>query len=154
MTINESPSGFGGIAAAFVFGAGLLLVGFNLPPEMHERAVSMRWSGVTVLTVGGFALALTLAPTFAGRLLIGSLALALLSGTFAYHGAACELTGRANYHHGFGKGSWIEPVTCQATPVKFREATNMSWEAGLFFALASAGSFWFSRKIDYADEMF
>jgi hypothetical protein len=45
----DSPSKYGGLAAGAVLGTGLLIMGFSLSPETHERAISLRWAGAAVL---------------------------------------------------------------------------------------------------------
>jgi len=50
--MNDSPSKYGGLGAVFVFGVGLLIVGFSLPAERHAQAISMRWGGALVIAIG------------------------------------------------------------------------------------------------------
>jgi hypothetical protein len=66
----------------------------------------------------------------------------------AYHAVSNEVTGTAIYHHGLGRGSTAERVTRDASPAKFRVATNLLWGWGFFFSMVSVGSFLFYRKLD------
>jgi hypothetical protein len=150
----KGPGEYAGLAAVFVFGVGMLIVGFSLPATRHDQAISMRWTGVTVLTIGILAMSIMLAPTLSARMVVMSLGIALLSGAFAWHAASNEWTGKAFYHHGVGKSSWVEFVTRRGAPEKFREATNFLWGASLFCAMAGFGCFWCSRKADDPTEMF
>jgi hypothetical protein len=70
----------------------------------------------------------------------------ICSGILAYHAASNEWTGQAVYHEGWGRGAISEPVTRDASPVKFRQATNFLWGVGGLFLGVSVISFTFYRK--------
>jgi hypothetical protein len=145
---NRSPSAFGGIAAVMVLGVGSLIVAFNLPPEMHDRAVSMVHAGVFTLAVGVFAMGIILSPTQAGKCLVIAIGAIICSGILAYYAASNEWTGRAVYHEGWGRGARSEPVTRDASPVKFRQATNFLWGVGGLCLGVSIIVFTLYRKVD------
>ena len=71
----------------------------------------------------------------------------LCCGLLGYQGATSELTGKAVYHPGFGRGQGAEPVLRQDSPAKFREATNFKWAFSAVFGLASLGAFVCYRKV-------
>ena len=143
---NRSPSAFGGIAAVMVFGLGSLIVAFNLPPEMHDRAASMMHTGVFALALGAFVTGIALTPTQAGKCLVIAIEAMICSGILAYHAASNECTGHAVYHEGWARGARSEPVTRDASPVKFRQATNFLWGVGGLCLGVSIISFTFYRK--------
>lgn len=116
------------MAAALVFGVGLLIVGFSLPPEQHDRAISMRWYGAAVLIAGMLFLALATFESPARKSLAIAVAATIYGGIFVYHAASNELSGTATYHRNFfQKGDRGEKVTRDTSPVKFRTATSTLW---------------------------
>ena len=133
--MKESPSRYGGIAAVLVFGIGLLAIG-------------KIWVGVGVLAIGALVMAIALSPTAAGKALFVAIGALALCGVLAYNAASNEITGQATYHHGLGRGSRSEPVTREASPAKFREATNLLWGWSILSLLAGAVAFTLSRKFD------
>jgi hypothetical protein len=137
----RNPSQYGGVAAVFVFGVGLLLIGKTA-------------AGILVLSMGTFVLACTLASTASARALVISIGALVCGAVLGYHAAANELSGTATYLHGIGRGSRSEPVTRAASPSKFREATNLLWGFTLLCAFASAGTFVFYRKAYTAENYF
>ena len=139
----------GGLAAVFVFGAGNLIVAFSLPPEMHERAVSMMYLGFTTLAVASFLLAVALARNTSTKFLLWSLATMTCAGMLAYHAARNEITGTATYHASFGKHSTAEAVTRDSSPAKFRVATNLLWGAGIVCLGVAAVTFTCYRKCEW-----
>jgi hypothetical protein len=145
---NRSPSAFGGIAAVMVLGVGSLIVAFSLPPEMHDRAVSMMYAGAIALGLGTFAMGIALSPTQAGKYLVTAIGAMICSGILAYHAALNEWTGNAVYHVGWGRGAISEPVTRDASPVKFSQATNFLWGVSGFVLGVCIISFTLYRKAD------
>jgi hypothetical protein len=133
--MTESPSRYGGIAAVLVFGIGL-------------RAVGKTSAGVGVLVFGAIAMAIALSPGGSGKALFAAIGALLLSGVLGYQAAYNEATGTATYHRGFGRGSRSEQVTREASPDKFREATNFLWAGSIICVLGGAIAFGFSRKLD------
>ena len=133
--MTESPSRYGGIAAVLVFGIGLLAVGKT-------------WAGVGVLAFGAIAMAIALSPSASGKALFGAIGALVLSGVLGYQAASNEVCGTATYHHGFGRGSRSEQVTREASPAKFREATNFLWVGSIICVLGGGIAFRFSRKLD------
>ena|ERR1700761_1703634 len=88
----------------------------------------MRWGGVGVLLTGIFALTLVISQSPARKALIITLAAIVYGGIIGYNAASNERTGTARYHHNyFSKSDRGEPVTREASPVKFRTATNALW---------------------------
>lgn len=147
--MTDSPSKYGGVATTFVFGVGLLIVGFSLPVEKHDQAVSMRWGGALVLAFGVVTIMIQ-----AGRLsaaLAASVVVTICTVALVFSAARSEITGGAVYHHNFlmRRGWRTEPVTRQEKPEMFREATNVRWGLSILCAATSIGSFWFYRKSDY-----
>jgi len=126
--MTEGPSRYAGIAAAMVFGVGLLLVG-NV------------WSGLGVLGFSGLLLAITTGKIFA--LAVGAL---ICSGIFAYCAASNEITGTASYQPGI-RGRAVT-VTRQQAPVKFREVTNLRWGLTGLFLLAGVAGFILCQKLE------
>jgi len=149
--MNDSPSKYGGIAAVFVLGTGLLIVGFNLPVERHEQAVSMRWAGVFVLAFG--ILAMMIQAGWISRALVVSVAATICTAALVFSATRSEITGRAVYHHSFlMRHGWrTEPVIRQEQPEMFREATNVRWALSIVCAAVSIGSFLFYRMTEYED---
>jgi hypothetical protein len=149
--MNDGPSKYGGLAAVFVFGVGLLIVGFNLPVERHAQAVSMRWTGAFVLAFGLFATVIQ--AGWISRTLVVSVAATICTAALVFSAAHSEITGRAVYHHNFlMRHGWrTEPVTRQEKPEMFREATNVRWTLSIVCAVVSIGSFVFYRKTEYED---
>jgi hypothetical protein len=133
--MTESPSRYGGIAAVLVLGIGLLAVGKT-------------WAGVGVLVFGALAMAIALSPSASGKALFAAIGALVLSGVLACQAASNEIGGTATYHHGFGRRSRSEQVTREASPAKFREATNFLWAGSILCVLAGAIAFGFSRKLD------
>ena len=133
--MTESPSRYGVIAAVLVFGIGLLAVGKT-------------WAGVGVLVLGTLAMAIALSPSASGKALFAAIGALVLSGVLGYQAASNEVSGTATYHHGFGRGSRSEEVTREASPVKFREATNFLWAGSILCALGGAIGLGLSRKLD------
>ena len=148
--MNDSPSKYGGLAAVFVFGVGLLIVGFNLPAERHAQAVSMRWTGVFVLTLG--LLAMMIQAGWISKALAVSIAATICTSALFFSAARSEITGSAVYHHNFlTRHGWREQVTRQEKPEMFREATNVRWALSIVCAAVSVGSFMVYRKTEYED---
>ena len=149
--MNDSPSKYGGLAAVFVFGVGLLIVGFSLPAERHAQAVSMRWGGALVMAFGAIVIMVQ-----TGRLsgaLVVSVVATICATALVLSAARSEITGRTVYHHHFlMRHGWrTEAVTRQEKPEMFREATNARWALSLVCAGVSVGSFVFYRKTEYED---
>jgi len=149
--MNDSPSKYGGLAAVFVLGTGLLIVGFNLPAERQAQAVSMRWAGAFVLAFGVFAMMIQ--AGWISRALVVAVAAAICTAALVFSAARSEITGRATYHHNFLKryGRRTELVTRQEKPEMFREATNVRWALSIVCGAVSIGSFVFYRKTEYED---
>src|SRR5829696_4369972 len=147
----DSPSKYGGLAAVFVLGTGLLIVGFNLPDERHAQAVSMRWAGAFALSFGLFAMVTE--TGWINRALVVCFVAAICTAALVFSAARSEITGRAVYHHRFlMKHGWrTEPVKRQEKPDMFREATNVRWALSILCVTASIGSFVFYRKTEYID---
>jgi hypothetical protein len=137
----KSPSRYAGIAAVFVFGTGLLIVG-------------QTWSGIQALGVGTFALSLALSPTAQGKALVIAIGALIYSALLFYWAGSNEMTGRATHYHWKDLVYQAEPVTRQDSPAKFREAANLKWGLGIFCALVSAGGFMFYRKSGAAEDYF
>jgi hypothetical protein len=152
-TIKSNPSQYAGLAAVFVFGVGLLIVGFNLPVERYDQAVSMRWTGAFVLVFGLAVLAFSIFGNRISQPLFFSVVAAICSAYLVYSAARSEITGKTVYHHNFlGRTrSRKEPVTRDAAPTMFREATNVRWGLGAACALASIAAFVYYRKTEYLD---
>ena len=148
---NGSPSNYGGIAAVFVFGVGLLIVGFSLSVASHEHAVSMRWAGVCVLALG--FLVVIIQAGWISRALQTSVLAAICTAALFVSAARSEITGRTVYHHKFlNRHGWrTETVTRQEKPEMFREATNIRWVLSILCGVVSISSFVFYRKTEYDD---
>lgn len=147
--MNDSPSKYGGLAAVFVLGTGLLIVGFNLPAERQAQAISMRWAGASVLAFG--LLAMMIQTGWISRALVVSFVAAIGTAALVFSAARSEITGRAVYHHNFlmRQGWRTEPLTRQEKPDMFREATNVRWALSILCAATSVASFVFYRKSEY-----
>ena len=133
--IRESPSKYGGIAAVFVLGVGGLLVGKT-------------WIGIEALALGLFALTIALSRTLGRKLLWVAIAAIIVGGILFYSAASNEITGTANHHNFAHKHDPGEAVTRSASPVKFRQATNLLWGLGVFCILVSGVCFTFYRALD------
>src|ERR1039457_7210779 len=96
--MRESPSKYGGIAAVLVLGTGLLIVGFNLPPEQHARAVEMRWTGAYISVFGLLFMAIALSGSAALKALFVAVVATICCGTFIYLATSNEIAGTATYH--------------------------------------------------------
>jgi hypothetical protein len=151
--MNENPSRYGGLAAVFVFGTGLLIVGFSLPADQHARAVSMRWAGAFVLTFAILTIVISLSASTTRVLIVSTLA-GICSAVLVYSATSSELTGKAVYHRNFlARHGWrTEAVTREQAPDKFREATNVRWALALLCAMGSTGCFMLYRKAEYLDD--
>jgi len=88
-------------------------------------------------------LAITVAPTASGKALVTAIAAIFFCAVFGYQAASNEITGKAIYHKLVVRGSLPEPVTREASPAKFREATNLLWGLSIFCAFVSVGGFTF-----------
>ena len=143
--MKDSPSKYGGLAAVFVFGVGLLIVGFNLPAERHAQAVSMRWGGAFVLAFG--VVAIMIQTGWLSRALVVSVAVTICTVALVFSAARSEITGGAVYHHNFlMRHGWrTERVTRQENPKMFREATNVRWALSI---VCLAVSSFLSSSID------
>ena len=148
---DGSPSNYGGIAAVFVLGVGLLIVGFSLPVARHEHAVLLRWAGACVLALG--ILVMMMQAGWLSRALVASVVASICSVALIFSAARSEITGVAIYHHNFlSRHGWrTEAVTRQERPEMFREATNVRWALSMVCALVGFGSFMFYRKTEYED---
>src|ERR1039458_3480292 len=123
--MKESPSAYGGIAAVLVLGLGLLIVGLSLPPERHEQAVAMRWTGAVALVLGLVVMAVALSQTPARKALFVAVGAMIYTGFFAYNAASNEITGTATYHlHVLAKGDKAEADTTDTSPVRSEEHTS------------------------------
>lgn len=132
----------------FVLGIGLLILGFSLPSQQHDRAVSMMLGGVGILLTGLFALSLAISQNSAHKALIIALAAIIYGGFFGYQALSNEKTGTAKYHHNwFSKGGVVEPVTRATSPVKFRTATNLLWGCSGVCLCVAVVSFVFYRSL-------
>jgi hypothetical protein len=149
--MKESPSAYGGVAAVLVLGIGLLIVGFNLPPEQYDRAVAMRWIGAVAVVLGLVGTAVTLSKTTAHKALFVGIGTMIYAGFLAYNAASSELSGTAHYFHQpdyLGFSLQGEAVTRDASPAKFRSATNDLWELSGLCLGFSLISFILYRKLD------
>jgi hypothetical protein len=136
--MSQSPSRYAGIAAVAVLGVGLLMAGKTL-------------AGAAVLGFIAFVVALALSPDSSARFLIGTIGAIICGSFFAYQAGANEITGRAVYHHGYGRSSWPEPVTREESPAKFREATNLKWTLSIFCLGIGTVTFLFHRRLEDSD---
>jgi hypothetical protein len=152
--MKGSPSQYGGLAAAFVFGVGLLIVGFSLPVERHAQAISMRWGGALALAFGLFVLVISISGNRISTPLVVSAAAMICSVFLFYCAARSEITGEAVYHRNFlMRRNWRrELVTREAAPAEFRAATNARWVLSIVCALVSFGGFVVYRKTEYLDD--
>jgi hypothetical protein len=136
----NNPSRYAGLAAVFVFGVGLLIVG-------------QTWAAICVLGLGVFALALAVAPTDSGKALVVAIAALICCAVLVFHAASNEITGRATYHQRpFSRGDRTEAVTRETAPAKFRSATNLIWGLGVGGALVSIAAFVYYRKAEASDD--
>jgi hypothetical protein len=111
-----SSSRYGGNAAVFVFGIGLLATG-------------KRWAGVGILVFGVLAITTALLNSGSVKVLLVAIGAFLLSGVLGYKAASNEVNGTATYHTSLGlRGDRTEHGTREVSPDKFREATNFLWE--------------------------
>jgi hypothetical protein len=133
--MTENPSRYGGVAAVLVFGIGLLAVG-------KTRA------GVGVLVLGIFAMLVVLAPSASGKALFSAIGAMIISGFLGYQAVSNEVNGKATYHRMMGRSSRFEEVTREASPAKFRAATNVVWAGSILSLLTGAVAFSFYRKLD------
>lgn len=108
----------------------------------------MRWYGAVVLIAGLLFLALTMSENPARKALAVALAAAIYGGIFSYHAASNEIAGTATYHRNFfQKGERGEKVTRDASPVKFRKATNTLWGGAVACLCITFVSFVFYRNL-------
>jgi hypothetical protein len=147
--MKESPSHHAGIAALLVFGLGLLLVSFNLPPDHQEQALSLRWTGALVSVLGFLVMGLALSQSPPRKALFVAVAAIIYSGALAYHAAIHEITGTATYYHNIlSKGDRGEPVSRETSPAKFRKATNLLWGgSGLFLGITVLSLAYYRRLV-------
>jgi hypothetical protein len=129
----QSPSKYGGMAAAAVLGVGLLLIGKTS-------------AGLSVLGVVILVMAITITPTMARKAFFAAIGALICSGILAYWAASNELSGSATYHPGI-RGRSVT-VTRQDSPSKFREVTNITWGESGFCLVISVVGFTFYRKLD------
>jgi len=97
---------------------------------------------------GALAMATALSPSASGKALFAATGALVLSGVLGYQAVFNEVSGTATYHHGFGRGSRSEQVTREASPAKFREATNFLWAGSIICVLGGTIAFRLSRKLD------
>jgi hypothetical protein len=146
--MRGSPSQYGGIAAVLVLGVGLLIVGFNMPPEQHERAIELRWTGAFISVFGLLVMGISLSQTLALKALFVAIGATIGCGTFIYLAASNEISGTATYHSSFlAKDDKGEVVTRVSAPEKFRAATNVWWGGGALCFGVSVIGFTIYRKI-------
>jgi hypothetical protein len=69
-------------------------------------------------------------------------------GLLAYHAASNEITGKATYYHGLGRGSTAEPVTRAESPKKFGVTINLLWGWSVLALTASVATLLISSKLD------
>jgi hypothetical protein len=111
----------------------------------------MRWIGAVALVLGLVGTAVTLSQTAARKALFVGIGTMIYTGFLAYNAASNEFTGTANYYYlrGMDKFSlWSEAVTRDASPAKFRSATNELWELSGLCLGVSLISFILYRKLD------
>jgi hypothetical protein len=102
--MTDGPSKYAGLAACAVFLVGLLIVG----------SAVVR---IVVCGVIAFGIALAASQTVPRRALVLAIGAVICGGLAAYFAATNEITGKAIYHHGYGRGtSWSEPVTREGSP--------------------------------------
>jgi hypothetical protein len=146
-------SSYAGLAAVFVLGTGLLIVGYSLPSVRQDRAGSMLRMGFLVLGLGSFVLLLVVAPDPSYKALIVSAGAAIVAACFAWHAGSNEFTGNATYYELATRNKIRgERVTHQTSPIKFRAATNGLWAASAVSVTIAIVSFLFYRKPNESDE--
>src|SRR5204863_9776749 len=119
---------YAGLAAVFVLGAGLLILGYSLPPGRQDQAASMLRMGFLVLGLGSFVLLLVVDPDPSYKALIVAAGAAIAAVCFTWHAASNEFTGKATYYELATRNKIRgEAVTRQTSPTKFRAATNWLW---------------------------
>jgi hypothetical protein len=84
MFMNQSATRYAGVAAAFVFGVGLLIVGKTL-------------AGIGVLGMSVYFLGMTLSSEQATKAFFTAVVAVIWSGIFAYQATTNEITGQAMY---------------------------------------------------------
>ena len=137
--MKRNTTQYAGLAAAFVFGVGLLIVGRTL-------------AGIGVLGMSVYFMGMALSSERSTKAILTAVVAVIWSGIFAYQATTNEITGQAVYWHGLGIGSRKEPVTREMSPAKFREATNLKWALSIVCVSVGVGAFLFYRKSGDADD--
>ena len=114
-------------------------------------AVGKTGAGVAALALGGFVLAIALASSLSRKLLFASFGALFLGGFLGYEALSNEMAGTAEYSRWLDRRSKTELVTREASPEKFREATNYLWGGSLLGVVVAAAAFRFSRRSEDAD---
>jgi len=132
--MRKSQSLYGGSVAVLVLGIGFIVIG-------------KVWAGLATLAVGSAAMGVALAPSASGQALFVSFGAVILAGLLGYRAISNEITGTATYR-GSRRFSRPELVTRDASPAKFRQATNFLWAGSILCLAVGAVAFGFSRKLD------
>ena len=142
--MNHSPSKYAGLAAAAVFGVGLMILALNLPAERRPQTGALAFMMLFLL------FAILLRTGWFNRALVVSLAAMICCVALVFSASRSEITGTTVYYHRFlMKRGWTEAVTRQQKPDMFREATNVRWTLSVLFAAVSVGSFVLYQKLEY-----
>jgi hypothetical protein len=132
----------GSIIVAIVFG---LAMGTLLLVMGHIL------TGLFILGLTVFVILFMLAVDTSARLLVASIAAVVCSGALGYFAARSEITGKAVDYRFHARFVVAHPVTRDASPDTFRQATNYKWALSIVCASIGAGCFMFRRRLDSSD---
>jgi hypothetical protein len=139
--MNTGPAKYAGVAAAFVFGVGLLIVG----------KISL---GISVLGMAVYVLAMVMTFDDSTKALLTAIMAIIWAVVLGYQAISSEITGKTTYHHWRVRGNWSEPVTREESPKKFRKATNALWWLCVLSTGVSVCAAVFYRKADDPEDSF
>jgi len=138
--MKSVASQYAGVAAAFVFGIGLLMIGKTM-------------GGIVFLGISVYWLGMMLCSEWSTRALLTAIAAIVWGGYLAWQATSYEITGKAVYWHLVGRVMRGEPVTREDSPAKFRIATNTKWALSIVCSGVSIYMFMIYRK-SYTSESF
>jgi|KBSMisStandDraft_5_1062788.scaffolds.fasta_scaffold890654_2 hypothetical protein len=129
----------------------VLAVLFFLIFGVVQLVIGRTWTGITLLGIGVFITAFSLAEDVGPRLLVVTMAAAVCSGGLVYFAAASEISGKSVYYYMQRRVVVGEAVTREASPAKFRQSTNLKWGVGTIAAGIAVAAFLLRRHLEESE---
>lgn len=124
---------------------------FGVAYGVISLIVGRTLTGIFMLGLTTFTIALVVAPDASGRLLVGTIATAICAGVLALFALFSEISGEATEFYMYGRRFKAEPVTRGDAPSRFRQANNFKWGLSLLCAGAATVTFTCRRKLNDSD---